>query len=172
MIACACARQDYDAELDAELERTKLFNEQGRFNEALLVRPPERPPDYGLHRAPGPDEPFKPVPPLAAAVLTHACGVIVYKQPPGLLYIETDEPSPDEPFCWSCPRCCRALARMHEGMLSPTQTPDGCCEPRVDASPGASDEAPRHLGQCVPSTPGTIALAGLGRRMSCRCMVQ
>ena len=82
-----CARQDYDAELDAELERTKLFNEQGRFNEALLVRPPERPPDYGLHRAPGPDEPFKPVRPLAAVVLMHAQGLVLPTRRPGGFHV-------------------------------------------------------------------------------------
>jgi hypothetical protein len=53
--------QDYDAEMDAELERTKLYDEDGRFNQALLVRPPERPPDYGLFEPVDPDAPFRPV---------------------------------------------------------------------------------------------------------------
>ncbi len=47
--------------MDAELERTKLYDEDGRFNQALLVRPPERPPDYGLFEPVDPDAPFRPV---------------------------------------------------------------------------------------------------------------
>lgn len=53
--------QDYDAELSAELERTLLYDERGHFNEALLTRPPDTPPDAGLYKRPDPDMPFRPV---------------------------------------------------------------------------------------------------------------
>ena len=63
--------QDYDGELSAELERTLLYDERGRFNEALLARPPDAPPDAGLYRRPDPDAPFRPVGPRPSWACMH-----------------------------------------------------------------------------------------------------
>lgn len=59
-IRCGVVRlQDYDADIDRYLAEEEIYTEEGRFNEALLARPPNKPPPKGP--PPDPSTPFVPV---------------------------------------------------------------------------------------------------------------
>lgn len=53
--------QDYHAELDKYLREEQFFNEDGTFNEDLLVRPPARPRNYKPPRQPDRNALFQPI---------------------------------------------------------------------------------------------------------------